>query len=209
MKFDLAQGYHQVRIRETFWWKTSFRSQLRQFEWKVMPLGLQGPGSSSVLCGSLIPPCCGGSTQAMPPCRPTAGPPSAGSPAPAFPCIGLSRSRWTTYSLQPDSRATHWHPGRARSLSYPSSGKALRKSFKVRVRTLGAELSRSPGLRRRRVRAGAVDPRKVSAVRDWPVPTSNADLRRFMGLCIYYRRFLDGYADVAAPLTRLCGPHWA
>jgi hypothetical protein len=46
-KFDLAQGYHQVRIRETDWWKTSFRSQLGQFEWKVMPFGLQG--SSSVL----------------------------------------------------------------------------------------------------------------------------------------------------------------
>ena len=46
-KFDLAQGYHQVRLREADWWKTSFRSQLGQFEWKVMPFGLQG--SSSVL----------------------------------------------------------------------------------------------------------------------------------------------------------------
>ncbi len=46
-KFDLAQGYHQVRLRETDWCKTSFRSQLGQFEWKVMPFGLQG--SSSIL----------------------------------------------------------------------------------------------------------------------------------------------------------------
>ena len=53
----------------------------------------------------------------------------------------------------------------------------------------------------------AVDPRKVSAVRDRPVPTSNVDLRRFFGLCNYYRRFVDDYADVAAPLTRLCRPH--
>ena len=46
-KFDLAQGYHQVRMRASDWWKTSFRSQLGQFEWKVMPFGLQG--ASSVL----------------------------------------------------------------------------------------------------------------------------------------------------------------
>ena len=45
--FDLAQGYHQVRIREADWCKTSFRSPLWQFEWKVMPFGLQG--ASSVL----------------------------------------------------------------------------------------------------------------------------------------------------------------
>ncbi len=34
----------------------------------------------------------------------------------------------------------------------------------------------------------AVDPRKleVSAGRDWPVPTSNAELRRFVGLCNHY-----------------------
>ena len=52
----------------------------------------------------------------------------------------------------------------------------------------------------------AVDPRKVAAVRDWPTPTSNAEVRRFVGLCNYYRRFVDGYAELAAPLTRLCGP---
>ncbi len=39
----------------------------------------------------------------------------------------------------------------------------------------------------------AVNQRKVSAVRDWLVPTSNAELRRLVGLCNYYRRFLDEY----------------
>ncbi len=53
----------------------------------------------------------------------------------------------------------------------------------------------------------AVDPRKVAAVRDWPTPTSDVDLHSFIGLCNYYRHFVDGYADIASPLKRLCGPH--
>ncbi len=38
---------HQLRVRASDRWKTSFRSQLGQFEWNVVPFGLQG--SSSLL----------------------------------------------------------------------------------------------------------------------------------------------------------------
>ena len=46
-KLDLASSYHQLRVRAEDRWKTSFRSQLGQFEWNVVPFGLQG--SSSLL----------------------------------------------------------------------------------------------------------------------------------------------------------------
>jgi hypothetical protein len=46
-KLDLAISYHQLRVRASDRWKTSFRSQLGQFEWNVVPFGLQG--SSSLL----------------------------------------------------------------------------------------------------------------------------------------------------------------
>jgi hypothetical protein len=46
-KLDLASSYHQLRVRDSDRWKTSFRSQLGQFEWNVVPFGLQG--SSSLL----------------------------------------------------------------------------------------------------------------------------------------------------------------
>jgi hypothetical protein len=39
---EIRPCHHQIRIREADWWKTSVRSPFWQFEWKVMPLALQG-----------------------------------------------------------------------------------------------------------------------------------------------------------------------
>jgi len=49
----------------------------------------------------------------------------------------------------------------------------------------------------------SVDPHKVDAVRDWPTPTNVSELRSFLGLAGYYRRFLDHYSQVALSLTEL------
>ena len=48
-----------------------------------------------------------------------------------------------------------------------------------------------------------MDPEKTKAIREWPVPKDKHQLRSFLGLCTYYRRFVQGYANVAKPLTRL------
>ncbi|XP_037551225.1 type-1 angiotensin II receptor A-like [Nematolebias whitei] len=47
------------------------------------------------------------------------------------------------------------------------------------------------------------DPNKVKAVVDLPVPENRKQLQRFLGFANFYRRFIKGYSQVAAPLTQL------
>ncbi|KAG1962190.1 retrotransposable element [Pimephales promelas] len=48
-----------------------------------------------------------------------------------------------------------------------------------------------------------MDPAKVQAVVDWPVPKSRVELQRFLGFANFYRRFIRSFSQVAAPLTAL------
>ena len=48
-----------------------------------------------------------------------------------------------------------------------------------------------------------VDDEKIQAIRSWPKPSTVKEVRSFLGLCSYYRRFIAGFADIARPLHRL------
>ena len=49
----------------------------------------------------------------------------------------------------------------------------------------------------------STDPRKIQIIKDWQEPTNVAELRSFLGLCSYYRKFIKNFASVAKPLHKL------
>ena len=66
--------------------------------------------------------------------------------------------------------------------------------LKSRVEYLGYEVSE---------KGVHASPEKVKAVVNWPRPQSVHDVRSFLGLASYYRRFIHGFSQVAGPLTEL------
>ena len=49
----------------------------------------------------------------------------------------------------------------------------------------------------------AVQQHKVQRVREWPVPQTKRDVKSFLGMTGYYRKFIESYSRVALPLTNL------
>ena len=49
----------------------------------------------------------------------------------------------------------------------------------------------------------SMDPRKVEVVMSWERPKSVFEIHSFLGLAVYYRRFIEDFSRLAAPMTRL------
>lgn len=66
--------------------------------------------------------------------------------------------------------------------------------FKDQIQYLGHVVS-SDGI--------AVDPKKIKTIMEWKSPKNVADIRSFLGLATYYRRFIEGFSKIAFTMTSL------
>ena len=66
--------------------------------------------------------------------------------------------------------------------------------FKKELKYLGHIVS-AEGIR--------VDPKQIEKVNEWPVPTDVSEVRSFLGLANYFRKFIQGYSQLVLPLTAL------
>ncbi|GKF29930.1 putative reverse transcriptase domain-containing protein, partial [Tanacetum coccineum] len=48
-----------------------------------------------------------------------------------------------------------------------------------------------------------VDPEKIESIKDWESPKTPTEIRQFLGLASYYRRFIEGFSKIAKPMTKL------
>ncbi|GJU15931.1 putative reverse transcriptase domain-containing protein, partial [Tanacetum coccineum] len=48
-----------------------------------------------------------------------------------------------------------------------------------------------------------VDPAKIESIKDWASPKSPTEIRQFLGLALYYRRFIEGFSKIAKLITKL------
>ena len=49
----------------------------------------------------------------------------------------------------------------------------------------------------------SADPEKIESIMNWPTPRNVTDVRSFMGLARYHKRFIEGFSKVAHPVTCL------
>ncbi|GKG09510.1 hypothetical protein Tco_0338256, partial [Tanacetum coccineum] len=48
-----------------------------------------------------------------------------------------------------------------------------------------------------------VDPAKIESIKDWASPKTPTEIRQFLGLAGYYRRFIEGFSKIAKIMTKL------
>jgi len=172
-KIDLQSGYNQLRIAEADIPKTAFRTRYGHFEWKVMPFGLTNAPATFQRLMNAI-------------LHPYLD---------KFVTVLLDDVAIWTCDEDPAVHVKHVETVLQTLRQHRLFANLEKCSFgNLEMGFLGHILGQG---------CVKVDPAKVAAVRDWPVPTCVHDVRSFLGLTGFYRKFVKQYASIAQPLTDL------
>jgi hypothetical protein len=171
---DLAQGYHQFAIAQEDIPKTAFKAPMGLFEYTVLPFGLtNAPATFSRKMHELFHKFIVGPN--------------------AFVVVYLDDI--LVYSTSADEHLLHLQQVLQVLRDNNLYAKLKKCKFNdVQVEYLG-----------HLVGAGTVaaDPKKVKAVQEYALPGTVTELRSFLGLANQFRKFVQGYAHIAAPLHKL------
>ncbi len=169
---DLAQGYHQIRIKEEDVPKTAFCTPLGLYEYKVLSFGLSNaPATFSRVMSEVF----------------------AEEIRDGFVIVYLDDI--LVFSKTPEEHLQHVERVLAKLRQHKFYAKRSKCAFnQSEIKYLGFIVGNGEL---------KTDPAKVAAVADWPVPKTKEELRSFLGMANYFRRFMDHYGAIAAPLNRL------
>jgi hypothetical protein len=172
---DLASGFWQIRMHPTAQEKTDFVTHQGLYEFRVMPFGLTNvPAVFQRLMQQVVNPL---------------NPPSG----PDFVSVYLDDILVFSRTLEEHLAHLHIVIHRMKDVGLklkPSKCRFVQRELEY----LGHIVSRY-GLK--------TNQRLITAVQEFPTPQSVQDVRRFLGLASYYRRFICNFARIARPLHQL------
>ncbi|GJR78057.1 putative reverse transcriptase domain-containing protein [Tanacetum coccineum] len=175
-KINLRSGYHQLRVREEDIPKTAFRTRYGHYEFQVMPFGLT---NTPAVFMDLMNRVCSYRV-----CKPYLD---------KFVIVFIDDI--LIYSKNKQEHEEHLKLILELLKKEELYAKFSKCEFWIpKVQFLGHVID-SEGIH--------VDPAKIESIKDWTSPKSPTEIRQFLGLAGYYRRFIEGFSKIAKPMTKL------
>nr|GEY98260.1 hypothetical protein [Tanacetum cinerariifolium] len=121
--------------------------------------------------------------------------------------LNMRQRRWLELLSDYDCEI-RYHPGKANVVADALSQKERNKPLRVRALVLTIEHAEHLKLilellKKEEFEGIYVDPAKIDSIKDWASPKTPIEIRQFLGLAGYYRRFIEGFSKIARPMTKL------
>ncbi|GJR65600.1 putative reverse transcriptase domain-containing protein [Tanacetum coccineum] len=172
-KIDLRSGYHQLRVREEDIPKTAFRTRYGHYEFQVMPFGLTNAPMVFMDLMNRV-------------CKPYLD---------KFVIVFIDNY---LILFKENEKTGNEHLRLVLGIAKIEELVAIKFSkcefWIPKVQFLGHVID-SQGI--------YVDSVKIKSIKDWASPKTPTEIRQFLGLASYYRRFIEGFSKIAKPMTKL------